>query len=148
MGFRPARKALIRVGYACNNNCSFCHTLDLRPAEETAATVERKIARAKALAHDMVVLSGGEPTMRPELRRWAALSQKCGLQLGLVTNGRMLSYEKLVDDLVGHGLTYTHLSVHGGNAELHNGMVRADAFEQTLCAVGNLRDRGVEVTAA
>ena len=65
-----------------------------------------------------------------------------------MTNGRMLSYQKLVDDLVHRGLSYTHLSVHGGSAQLHNAIVRADAFEQTLAAVENLRDRGVEVTAA
>ena len=28
-------KALIKVGYACNENCTFCHTADLRHIDDT-----------------------------------------------------------------------------------------------------------------
>ena len=64
-------KALIKVGYGCNENCTFCHTLDMRHIDGSNDEVVRKIHRAKELGHSMVVLSGGEPTTRPELLEWA-----------------------------------------------------------------------------
>lgn len=76
-------KALLKVGYACNEHCAFCHTQDVRHVQGTTAEVDAKIRRAAALRHSMIVLSGGEPTIRPELLHWARLSASLGLDLGL-----------------------------------------------------------------
>jgi len=140
---RPT-KALVKVGYGCNDHCSFCHTLDVRHIQGEAVEVHRKIRRAKALGHSMVVLSGGEPTIRPELTAWAKHAATIGLDFGLVTNGRMLSYPKLVDQLLRYRLRYVYLSLHGGTAKVHNLMVRSQAFEQTFGAVAQLSGRGID----
>jgi pyruvate-formate lyase-activating enzyme/SAM-dependent methyltransferase len=139
-------KALIKVGYGCNNHCTFCHTLDVRHIDGDSDEVERKIDRAAKLGHTMVVLSGGEVTMRRELLRWAARTAARGMDFGLVTNGRMLAYAKLVDELIRHRLRYVYMSLHGGTAKVHNSLVRAEAFEQTYGAVANLSGRGLDFT--
>lgn len=139
-------KALIKVGYGCNNHCTFCHTLDVRPIDGSAREVHQKIERAARLGHTMVVLSGGEVTMRPELLRWAAHVASLGLDLGLVTNGRMLAYRELVEKLLRYRLRYVYLSLHGGDASVHDSIVRAEAFEQTYAAIGNLSGRGLDFT--
>ncbi|HEY8040986.1 MAG TPA: radical SAM protein, partial [Polyangiaceae bacterium] len=129
-----------------NNHCTFCHTYDVRHIDAQTDEVDRKIDRAARLGHTMIVISGGEPTMRRELLRWAARSAARGLDFGLVTNGRMLAYPELVDRLVKLRLRYVYLSLHGGTAKIHNALVRADAFEQTYAAVGNLAGRGLDFT--
>jgi MoaA/NifB/PqqE/SkfB family radical SAM enzyme/SAM-dependent methyltransferase len=139
-------KALIKVGYGCNEHCTFCHTLDVRPIDGDADEVDRKILRAAELGHAMVVLSGGEPTIRPELLRWAARVADLGLDLGLVTNGRALAYRELVDKLLAARLRYVYLSLHGGSAPVHNRLVRSDAFDQALAALRNLSGRGLDLT--
>ncbi len=139
-------KALIKVGYGCNNHCTFCHTLDVRHIDGDSAEVERKIDRAARLGHTMVCLSGGEVTMRKELLRWAARTAARGMDFGLVTNGRMLSYVELVEKLLAHRLRYVYLSMHGGTAKVHNSLVRADAFEQTYAAIRVLAGRGLDFT--
>jgi len=139
-------KALVKVGYGCNNHCTFCHTLDVREIDAGTEEIDRKIDRAARLGHTMIVLSGGEPTMRKELLRWASRSAARGLDFGLVTNGRMLAYAELVDRLVKLRLRYVYMSLHGGTARVHNSLVRADAFEQTYAAVGNLAGRGLDFT--
>ena len=139
-------KALVKVGYGCNNHCTFCHTLDVRDVDAPTDEIDRKIDRAARLGHTMIVLSGGEVTMRRELLRWAARSAARGLDFGLVTNGRMLAYAELVERLVLLRLRYVYMSLHGGTAKLHNSLVRADAFAQTVAAVANLAGRGLDFT--
>lgn len=139
-------KALIKVGYGCNDHCTFCHTLDVRHVDAEASEVHRKIARAKELGHTQVVLSGGEPTIRPELLRWAEHVSTLGMGFGLVTNGRMLRYPELVDKLVARRLEYVYLSLHGGSAKIHNLMVRSDAFEESFGSIANLTGRGIDLT--
>jgi MoaA/NifB/PqqE/SkfB family radical SAM enzyme len=140
-------KALIKVGYGCNNHCSFCHTLNVRHIDDTTLGVQEKIKRAAGLGYTMAVLSGGEPTMRPELTRWAAYSASLGMDFGLVTNGRMLVYPELVDRLAASRLKYVYMSLHGGTAKVHNAMVRAHAFENTFGALKELSGRGLDLTA-
>lgn len=139
-------KALIKVGYGCNNHCTFCHTLDVRHVDGESAEIEAKIDRAAQLGHTMVVLSGGEVTMRPELLEWASRSASLGMDFGLVTNGRALAYVELVEKLIERRLKYVYMSMHGGEAKVHNLLVRADAFEQTYAAVKNLSGRGLDFT--
>jgi pyruvate-formate lyase-activating enzyme/SAM-dependent methyltransferase len=140
-------KALIKVGYGCNDHCTFCHTYDVRHIDDTADVVAQKIRRAAALGHSMVVLSGGEPTMRPELLAWATLANKLGMDFGLVTNGRMLSYPALLDKLLARRLRYVYLSLHGGTAKIHDANVRSDAFEQTFGGLRNCSGKGLDLTA-
>lgn len=139
-------KALIKVGYGCNDHCTFCHTLDVRHVDGEASEVHAKIVRAKELGHSMVVLSGGEPTIRPELVRWAEHVKSLGMGFGLVTNGRMLRYRELVDRLVQNRLEYVYLSLHGGTPKTHNLMVRSDAFDETFEGLRNCSGRGIDLS--
>lgn len=139
-------KALIKVGYACNEHCTFCHTQELREIQGTSADVERKIDRAKALGHTMVVLSGGEPTIRPELMQWAARIAAHGMDLGLVTNGLVLAYPEIVERLLATRLRYVYMSLHAGEADVHDRVVRAESFATAVRALDNLQGRGLQLT--
>ncbi len=139
-------KALIKVGYGCNENCTFCHTLEYRDENGTSADVHRKIDRARELGHTMVVLSGGEPTIRPELFEWAAHVAKRGMDFGLVTNGLLLAYPDALARLLESRLKYVYMSLHGGTAEVHKRVVRADTFGPAMQALGNLTGKGLDLT--
>jgi MoaA/NifB/PqqE/SkfB family radical SAM enzyme/SAM-dependent methyltransferase len=138
-------KALIKVGYGCNENCTFCHTLEVRHVNGPSEEVEAKIRRARALGHSMVVFSGGEATIRPELWRWAQLTASLGMELGLVTNGLVLSYPDVVERLLALKLRYVYMSLHGGR-RTHRAVVRADTFDQAIGALRNLTGKGLDLT--
>ena len=140
-------KALIKVGYGCNDHCTFCHTYDVRHIDDTADRVARKIRRAAALGHSLVVFSGGEPTMRREIFSWASVANKLGMSVGLVTNGRMLSYAPFLERMLAHRLEYVYLSLHGGDARVHNANVRSDAFTETWRGLQNCSGHGLDLTA-
>lgn len=139
-------KALIKVGYGCNEHCTFCHTQDVRDIQGDAAEVDAKIDRAKALGHTMVVLSGGEPTIRPELVRWAARVARLDMDFGLVTNGLALAYEELVEKLLALRLRYVYMSLHSGDPRVHDRVVRSDSFGAATRALANLAGRGLDLT--
>lgn len=140
-------KALLKVGYGCNDHCTFCHTLPMRETNGSAAEVHAKIDRAKALGHTMVVLSGGEPTIRPEIFRWAEHVVELGMDFGLVTNGRMLSYPEFTEKLLALRLRYVYLSLHGGTAKVHNSLVRSQAFAESYGAFAQLTGKGLDLHA-
>jgi MoaA/NifB/PqqE/SkfB family radical SAM enzyme/SAM-dependent methyltransferase len=139
-------KALIKVGDRCNQECVFCHRLGSPRIDVPCAEIEARIDRAAQLGHSMVVLSGGEATLRPELFEWAARVAGRGMDFGLVTNGARLDCAAL-ERLASHRLRYVHLSLHGGSTEVHDGVVGAPAFERVLGALEQLSGRGLEVWA-
>lgn len=136
-------RALVKVGYRCNHRCVFCHAEERRDVEASGAEIDARVDRAARLGHAGIALSGGEPTLRPELLGWADRVAARGMELGLVTNGALLD-GALLDALVRRGLRYVHLSLHGGTAEVHDGLVGAPSFRRVLAALRGLSDRGVE----
>ncbi|MBN2498769.1 MAG: radical SAM protein [Deltaproteobacteria bacterium] len=125
-------RVLLKTGYRCNNNCVFCHAAPHRGIEARFEQLQAKILEARQLGARCVVLSGGEPTIRPDLMNLADAIQAAGMRIGLVTNGRMLAYSSLVRDLLERGLEYVYCSVCSASPELHDRLVRSrGAFEQT-----------------
>ncbi len=147
-GLRDA--PVVRSGYGCNNACRFCsqgqwrETLGDRPAEEVHAEI-LDAARTAAQDHGVVILSGGEITLREELPAWIQTAHRHGARRVLVqTNGRMLAYRKLVRRLKTSGCDMIAVALHGPRAEVHEWLTRAPgSFEQTLVGLRNARSEGM-----
>lgn len=133
--------AIIKVGYGCNNNCTFCHSADLRAlalADRGPAELQHCVSEAAAAGFEGIWLSGGEPTLRPDLLAVARRAASLKLGFGLISNGRRLSYPDYCGELIAAGLSRVHLSLHGP-AVVHDALVRvAGAFGQTFAAVEHL----------
>ncbi len=140
------RRALLKVGYRCNNNCVFCHAAPHRGHDAGTDELKRKIVQASRLGADCLVLSGGEATIRPDLLRLAETVVEAGMDLGLVSNGRMLSYGSLLDELMARRFRYLHLTLASPDPDLHDQMVQAPAFEQSMKALVQAHSMGVEIT--
>lgn len=139
-------KALIKVGYGCNENCTFCHTLDVRHVQGASSEIHAKIDRAHALGHSMVVFSGGEATIRPELVGWCDHAVSLGMDTGLVTNGLMLAYPEFLSKLLARRLRYVYMSMHAATPKVHKLIVRSETYGAALEAVRNLAGRGLDFT--
>ncbi len=87
---------------------------------------------AASIGADTVVLSGGEPTIRPDLLDAAGWLKKHNLGLGLVTNGRMLVYDDFRKRLLENGLEYVYLSVAGTDPDTHDWHTRTKSFSQFI----------------
>ena len=139
-------KALLKVGYTCNNHCCFCHSSEHREQRDlTSEELLERIDLCAGAGYDMVVLSGGEPTIRRDLLELAGHAAARGLDFGLVTNGRMLSYGRLLEELCARRLRYVYVSLHGPRA-VHDRMVGARAHGQSLAAARACAARGLRPT--
>lgn len=123
------------TGWSCNSRCRFCSqgTLRDRVGVLTDDVVRQRIAQARAVG-DVLVLTGGEPTLRDELPAWVAFARGLGFRrVEVQSNGRMLSYRGVVSRLVEAGVSSLQIALHGHEALLHDWHTRAEgSFEQAV----------------
>ncbi|MFI5348110.1 MAG: radical SAM protein [Elusimicrobiota bacterium] len=95
---RPGREAMLRISFACNQNCRFCF-VDLSKKIVPLEVVERRLA---ALARNgsagaQLTISGGDPTTHPRLAEIIASARGMHFErIVLQTNGVYLSKPGLV----------------------------------------------------
>jgi MoaA/NifB/PqqE/SkfB family radical SAM enzyme len=131
----------------CNLSCGYCNEYDEVSPPVPRELLERRLERLRELKTWMVCLTGGEPTLHPEIvpivRRMAELGFR---RRQLLTNGYRLGKE-LIDGLNDAGLTDLQISIDGvrtnattvkvldklrGKLEL---LARAARFEVVVSAV-------------
>jgi radical SAM protein with 4Fe4S-binding SPASM domain len=137
----------LAITYRCNNDCAHCYNLE-HPTLTTGSsptgrgeldTAEWKqvLDKTWALGIPHVVFTGGEPTLRDDLPALIAHAEANGQITGLNTNARRLSDPKFVETLVAAGLDHVQITVESCEAEIHNQMVNANAYAQTIAGLKN-----------
>lgn len=129
----------LALSYRCNNDCAHCYNARERDFPELDTVAWKRILdRLWDLGVPHVVFTGGEPTLRPDLPELIAYAEKLGHITGLNTNGRRLSDDGFVKQLVDAGLDHVQITVESGTASVHNEMVRCNtAFAQTIHGLNN-----------
>ena len=86
----PGKVAAVVFTVGCNFRCPYCHNPELVPARPKAEVPEEAVLdflerrRGKL---DGVVVTGGEPTLQPDLPRFLADLKEMGFAVKLDTNG-------------------------------------------------------------
>ena len=132
---------------ACNLKCMHCY------AHATAgpATDELSTAEAKAMIDDLseygapvILFSGGEPLMRPDLPELARYATGKGMRAVISTNGTLISKDK-AKELKDIGLSYVGVSLDG-MPEVHDKFRGVPgAFEQAIEGIRNSMAAGLKV---
>jgi cyclic pyranopterin phosphate synthase len=101
--------------------------------ELSKASIQTMLERHRSRAE--VVFTAGEPTLRPDLPELIHLASLYGYRrIGLITNGRRLSYRNYLRVLLEAGLNDVMISLHGHTRELHDGLTRAPGSFEQVCA--------------
>jgi pyruvate formate lyase activating enzyme len=104
----PGLVAVVVFTQGCNFHCRFCHNSSLIPGNVPASSVIPEEEVFEFLQYrrnqlDGVVISGGEPTIQPDLSTFIDQIKAMGFSVKLDTNGsrpevlRQLLEEKLID---------------------------------------------------
>ncbi len=152
--FEQRERLHVDIGPYCNNNCIFCMEEDrtgrkARVGAVTPEQVERILAANRERSH--VTFVSGEPTLSPHFLRYVKLANGFGYStVAVISNGRRFAYAPFAEAATRKGLNHVILSIHGGNAKLHDGLVRTPgAFNEAMAGLANLaalRQQGVPLT--
>lgn len=139
----------VRITRACNNSCLFC--LDRENQNGSIFALEKIVLDLKAglaTGARRVVLSGGDPTVHPQLAEIIQHAKRLGYEhVQIITNGRMLAYEKFAKKLKQAGLDEVTLSLHSHlekDFEIMTGV--AGSYKQALQGLLNAQKQGFIVS--
>jgi MoaA/NifB/PqqE/SkfB family radical SAM enzyme len=97
----------------CNLSCGYCNEYDDRSPPVPYETLERRLRKLRALRTWMLCMTGGEPTLHPDLPRLVRRATDLGFRRRqIITNGYRLT-RKLVSALNDAGLSDLQISVDG-----------------------------------
>ncbi len=154
----------LALTYRCNNDCHHCYNVEhpsLTPgpsptggggksslpptgeglgmrAELSTDDWKKVIDKCWQLGIPHIIFTGGEPTLRDDLPELIAHAEGNGQITGLNTNARRLADPNFVKRLVDAGLDHVQITVESADADIHNKMVNARAFEQTIKGLKNV----------
>ena len=143
----PLRLVFWETTAACNLSCVHCRRLDvadeLSKSDLTTEQAERMIDQLAALARPILVFSGGEPLMRPDVFGLAARARDHGLMIALATNGTMID-PPMAESIAGVGFHRVSVSLDGADAATHDAFRQlSGSFERALSGLRHLREARV-----
>jgi len=135
------------VTKACNLRCIHCYaSADNRPAENELTTEEgfRLLEDLAQFGCPVVLFSGGEPLVRPDIFDLIAYAVRLGLRAVLSTNGTLIDHA-LAKELKKLGLSYVGISLDG-IGEVHDRFRGSKGcFEKVIQAIENCLRVGLKV---
>lgn len=131
----------------CNLTCKHCYALSADhdyAGELSLPEVFTVMDDLKAFGVPALILSGGEPLLRPDLFEIAARARDLGFYTGLSTNGTLID-APLAARIAGAGFDYVGISLDGLKPT-HDKFRRLDgAFDRSLAAIRHLATHNVKV---
>ena len=131
----------------CNLKCVHCRSSSGLEAKGhpdfTLAEAKRVLDDIASYAKPVVVLSGGEPLLRPDVFEIAQYGTDLGLRMCLATNGTLVTQEICVK-IKAAGIKMVSLSLDGASAEVHDDFrCQPGAFAGTLNAAKLFKENGI-----
>lgn len=131
----------------CNLTCVHCYA----DAEIKRFAGELSTEEAQRMIEDLanfnvpaLLISGGEPLVRPDILDLADYATSLGVRVTFSTNGTLINKEK-AERLKKIGVTYVGISIDGGEERHDRFRGREGAFKDAIRGIRNCRDAGIRV---
>jgi len=135
------------VTQACNLNCIHCYARAVNHTNEKEITHDQGLALIDDLASfgvPVILFSGGEPLMRPDLVELARYAVQSGMRAVISTNGTLISKDKATE-LREIGLSYVGVSLDGMETVNDRFRGKRGAFRDALKGIRNCQQAGLKV---
>lgn len=142
----PCRLIAWEVTRSCNLACAHCRAAaHPEPYEGELDTLEAKalIDSFKEVGDPIIIFTGGDPMMRPDIYELVAYAAEKGLTCAFAPNGTLITAEN-ARKLKEAGVERCSISIDGPDADSHDkfrGM--PGAFAASLRGIGHLKKAGV-----
>jgi heme d1 biosynthesis radical SAM protein NirJ len=131
----------------CNLTCKHCYSISADtdfPGELTTAEVFRVMDDLGAFGVPVLILSGGEPLLRPDIFDISHRAKAMGFYVGLSSNGTLIDADN-IDAIAAVGYDYVGISLDG-IGPTHDAFRRKEgAFDASMRGIRLCRDRGLKV---
>jgi heme b synthase len=146
-GLTPPRLIAWEITRRCNLNCRHCRAAAQHgpyPNEFSTQECLKTLDKISAFAKPIIILTGGEPLLRPDIFEIAQHGTKLGLRMALATCGGLLD-ANVAQQLKAAGIQRISLSIDGGTAASHDDFRQTPgAFDAALRATEVAKSAGLE----
>jgi heme d1 biosynthesis radical SAM protein NirJ len=130
----------------CNLTCKHCYAIsgDVDfPGELSTEQVHSVMDDLKSFGVPVLILSGGEPLLRPDIFAISRRAKSMGFYVGLSSNGTLIS-KRNIDAIADVNYDYVGISLDGVGATHDHFRRREGAFEEALAGLRLCRDRHIK----
>jgi len=135
------------VTRSCNLACAHCRASSVSGSYEgeldTTACL-RLLDEIAAFSQPVIILTGGEPLLRPDIWEIAAYGDRKGLRMVMATNGTLVT-DEVAKKMLAAGIRRVSVSLDGPDAESHDRFRRVTgAFAGALAGIEAMQRAGME----
>lgn len=131
----------------CNLSCIHCRAAATRgpyDGELDTQTCLRILDEIAAVGNPIVILTGGEPLLRPDIHKIARYGTDQGLRMVMAINGTLITREN-AQQLAAAGIKRISISLDGASAETHDAFRGVEgAYEGALRGIEAAKSAGIE----
>ena len=131
----------------CNLACKHCYSISADidfPGELSTAQVYAVMEDLRGFGVPVLILSGGEPLLRPDIYDISRRARALGFYVGLSTNGTLIDEER-IGDIAAVGYDYVGISIDGLRDTHDRFRRKAGAFDASLRAIRLCHEAGIKV---
>jgi len=131
----------------CNLTCKHCYSISADrdfPGELTTQEICAVMHDLQLFGVPVLILSGGEPLLRPDIFDLSRRAKDMGFYVGLSTNGTLIDAHNIAD-IAAAGYDYVGISIDGLRATHDRFRRLSGAFDASLRGVRLCREHGIKV---
>jgi len=135
------------VTRSCNLNCAHCRAAaSCGPYSGELSTDKclKIIDEIAAMASPVIILTGGEPLLRPDIFEIASYGTNKGLRMVMATNGTLVT-PAVAQKMIQSGIKRVSISIDGKDAHSHDAFrQQKGAFAGAMTGIAALKNAGME----
>ena len=127
---------------ACNLECTYCRAAASQEPDPDELSSEEALSFLESIAplRPMLILSGGEPLLRPDIFILARKAASLGMRVSLASNGTLIT-PQVADEIILSGISRVSISLDAANPKEHDEMRGQGSFERALQGIACLQGR-------
>ena len=131
----------------CNLTCKHCYSISADkdfPGELSTDEIFTVMDDLKAFHVPVLILSGGEPLLRPDIFVISQRAKEIGFYVGLSSNGTMVN-EDNIRQIAEVGYDYVGISIDGVRATHDLFRRKQGAYDEAMHGIRLCRDHGIKI---
>ncbi|MCX6743847.1 MAG: radical SAM protein [Candidatus Parcubacteria bacterium] len=140
-----AQISYIQIIRKCNQKCLFCSNPE-NFKEISFAEYKKQLDDLIKLNTKEIIITGGEPTLHPQLFSFIKYALDKGMTCRIITNGQKLADSNYLNNLADSGLQHLHLSFYSYKPEIQNFLAQnKSSYSNLIKSLSNLAKYNFQV---